>query len=134
VSSLNLQPVSVENIVTHYRDSYELTLKDGRAWPLPQQGYSALALNTRAQTGNSQSLPDPYGWLFNHLGERQDGPVEEFELDEMYTDPDPGMHPIHDLIHVPSFEDEVPFNPAIDEDQLADALDQIFPGLFQADA
>ncbi|KAJ5198325.1 Mating-type protein MAT alpha 1 [Penicillium cinerascens] len=132
LSSLNLQPVSVENILTHYRDVFEFVLKDGSAWPLPQQGYSALALNTQHQTANSQSLPDPFGWLFNHLGERQDGPVEEFSLDDMYDEPDPAMDPIQDLLYVPSPEG-LSLGSQIDEIQLANELEQLFPeiGLFQ---
>lgn len=124
LADLNLQPVSVENIVDHYQELKKLVTKDGSVWPLPQQGYSALALNSNCPTETRHGLPDPYGWLFNHRGERQDGPIEDLHLMDVYDNPGPDMDPFRDLVIIPPAD--ILVNPNFDL-ELADELDRLFP-------
>jgi hypothetical protein len=47
---------------------------------------------------------DPFHWLFTDDGVIQDGPYEEFCLEDLYDDLDANMDPIRDLVYTPNFE------------------------------
>lgn len=110
VDTLNLIPVSVDNIIQSYTVMPGVVKKAGSLWPLPLEKNSALAIShrhnmesLRANTiPDPASAPDPYAWMHENPAD-----TDEFDLSDIYSQPDPNMDPEEDLIYEPSLEDMI---------------------------
>ncbi|KAJ5708375.1 Mating-type protein MAT alpha 1 [Penicillium malachiteum] len=75
-----------------------------------------LVLNDQGEMRN------PFGWLMDDRGNILTGPINEFNLNDLYDDPDPDMDPLNDLIWDPPYTQALQENEAIEKD---DAMNDI---------
>lgn len=99
---LPMEPVTIYEVIHHCVSNipgYIVGQKRDSMWPMSLNEKSTLM----AIHSNGESL-DPFYWLFTDEGVIQDGPYEEFSLEDMYENPDPNMDPLDDLVFTPCFE------------------------------
>lgn len=100
--TLPQEPVTIYEVIAHCVNNtagYTAGQKRDSMWPSSLKEKTALmAIH---YTGESI---DPLYWLFSDEGVIQDGPYEEFSLEDMYDVPDADMDPLDDLVFTPSFE------------------------------
>ncbi|KAJ5910187.1 transcriptional regulator family: HMG [Penicillium tannophilum] len=95
-------PVTIYEVIDHCVNNihgYTAGQKRDSMWPS-----SLRERTTLMAVHSSGESVDPLYWLFNDEGFIQDGPYEEFSLEDMYDEPDPNMDPLSDLVFTPSFE------------------------------
>ncbi|KAJ5652451.1 hypothetical protein N7507_009877 [Penicillium longicatenatum] len=93
-------PVTIYEVVQHCVafPGYTAGKKRDSQWPISLKDRTAMAVHL-----SGESI-DPFHWLFTDDGVIQDGPYEEFCLEDLYDDLDANMDPIRDLVYTPNFE------------------------------
>ncbi|KAJ6102218.1 hypothetical protein N7486_004645 [Penicillium sp. IBT 16267x] len=95
------EPVTIFEVIDHCvgTPGYTAGQKRDSMWPCTlKEKTTLMAVHHTGET------VDPFYWLLTDEGVIQDGPYEEFSLEDMYDDPDLNMDPLGDLVYTPEFE------------------------------